>query len=61
VATNNAFPSLTVQIFNYATSPYVEQNKQAWAGIIVLIALIFVLNLAIRFAASRSVGKTRTS
>lgn len=61
VATNAPFPSLTVQIFNYATSPYVEQNNQAWAGIIVLISLIFVLNLAIRFFASRSAGKAKTS
>lgn len=48
------FPSLTVQIFNYATSPYPEQNKQAWAGILILIALIFVLNVAIRFFARRA-------
>lgn len=48
------FPSLTVQIFNYATSPYPEQNEQAWAGILILIMLIFVLNLAIRFFASRA-------
>src|SRR3954471_4669085 len=26
------FPSLTVQIFSYATGPYPEQKKQAWAG-----------------------------
>jgi len=48
---NEAFPSLTKQIFDYATSPYVEQQKLAWAGILVLIALIFVLNLGIRFFA----------
>lgn len=49
----NPFPSLTVQIFTYATGPYKEQKDLAWAGIIVLISLIFVLNLAIRFAARR--------
>jgi len=47
---NRAFPSLTVQIFNYATGPYPELKRQAWAGILVLITLIFFLNLAIRFA-----------
>jgi phosphate transport system permease protein len=44
------FPSLTVQIFNYATGPYKSERDLAWAGILVLITLIFVLNLSIRFA-----------
>ena len=43
------FPSLTVQIYTYATGPYPEQKRLAWAGILVLISLIFLLNLAIRF------------
>jgi phosphate transport system permease protein len=47
---NHPFPSLTVQIFTYATGPYQAQKDQAWAGILVLIGLIFVLNVAIRFA-----------
>lgn len=50
---NHPFPSLTVQIFSYATGPYQELKRQAWAGILVLIALIFVLNLSIRFATRR--------
>lgn len=45
---NEPFPSLPVQIFTYATGPYQEFKRQAWAGILVLIALIFVLNLTIR-------------
>jgi len=48
---NLPFPSLTVQIFTYATGPYPEQKRLAWAGILVLICLIFVLNLAIRLTA----------
>lgn len=48
------FPSLTVQIYQYATGPYPAQRELAWAGIMVLISLIFLLNLAIRYA-------TRTS
>lgn len=48
------FPSLTVQIFTYATGPYPEQKRLAWAGILVLISLIFVLNLTIRFLAARA-------
>ena len=46
---NEPFPSLTVQIYTYATGPYPEQKRLAWAGILVLICLIFLLNLAIRF------------
>ncbi len=48
---NEPFPSLTVQIFNYATQPNKAQNALAWAGILVLIAMIFVLNLLIRYFA----------
>ncbi|CAN5494983.1 phosphate ABC transporter permease PstA [soil metagenome] len=44
------FPSLTVQIFSYATHPNVKEQELAWAGILVLIGLIFVLNVCIRFA-----------
>lgn len=47
---NNPFPSLTVQIYTYAQGPYAGQREQAWAGILVLISLIFCLNVAIRFA-----------
>ena len=48
---NQSYPSLTKQIFDYANSPLKEQQRLAWAGILVLIALIFVLNLGIRFFA----------
>jgi phosphate transport system permease protein len=43
------FPSLTVQVFNYATGPYKEEQNLAWAGMLVLIGLVFVLNMAMRF------------
>jgi phosphate transport system permease protein len=42
------FPSLTVEIFNDATGPYPEARRLAWAGILVLILLIFVLNVLVR-------------
>ena len=48
---NEPFPSLTVQIFDYARSPYKQQNEAAIAGMIVLIGLIFLLNLGIRWIA----------
>ena len=47
------FPSLSVQIFTYSTGPYKEQQNVAWAGMLVLIGLIFVVNLAVRFAVHR--------
>jgi phosphate transport system permease protein len=51
---NQPFPSLTVQVYNYARGPYVAQRELAWAGILVLISLIFALNLMIRFATRRT-------
>ena len=48
---NLPFPSLTVQIYTYANGPYKAQKEQAWAGILVLISLIFVLNMLIRYFA----------
>jgi phosphate transport system permease protein len=50
---NQPFPSLTKQIYDYATGPYKEQKELAWAGILVLISLIFVLNVGIRLVAQR--------
>lgn len=41
--------SLTVQIYNYATSPSTEQNAQAWAATLVLMTLILVINILVRF------------
>ncbi|AFM42122.1 phosphate ABC transporter membrane protein 2, PhoT family [Desulfosporosinus acidiphilus SJ4] len=42
--------SLPVQIYTYATSPYDEWHRQAWAGALVLITIILILNLFARFA-----------
>jgi phosphate transport system permease protein len=53
------FPSLTVQIYTYATGPYPGQKRLAWAGILVLVALIFCLNVAIRVLTARSVRLKR--
>jgi len=43
--------SLTVQIFNYAISPYESWHAQAWTAALVLLLLVGALNLAARFAA----------
>ena len=41
--------SLTVQIYNYAISPYDEWHAQAWAATLVLMTLILVINTVVRF------------
>jgi phosphate transport system permease protein len=40
--------ALPLQIFLYANSPYEEWHKLAWAGAIVLIALVLIISLAAR-------------
>ncbi|MER3427457.1 MAG: phosphate ABC transporter permease PtsA [Pyrinomonas sp.] len=45
--------SLTVQIYNYAISPYDEWHAQAWAATLVLMALILAINFAVRFFTRR--------
>lgn len=42
--------ALPLQIFEYAKSPYDEWHAQAWAGALVLIALVLVISVAARFA-----------
>ncbi len=41
--------SLTVQIYNYAISPYDEWHAQAWAATLVLMTLILIINMSVRF------------
>ena len=54
---NQPFPSLTVQIYTYATGPYHSQQQLAWAGILVLVSLLFIINLIIRFVAHRTIRR----
>ncbi len=48
--------SLTVQIFNFAISPYESWHAQAWSGALALLLLVGVLNLLARFAARDRLG-----
>ncbi len=41
--------ALPLQIFTYAISPYDEWHAQAWAGALVLIALVLVISVIARF------------
>jgi phosphate transport system permease protein len=45
--------SLTVQIFNYAISPYEDWHQKAWSAALVLLLLVGALNLAARYALRR--------
>jgi phosphate transport system permease protein len=42
--------SLTVQIYTYATSPYEDWHRQAWAGALVLVAIVLICSLLARTA-----------
>ena len=42
--------SLTVQIFNYAISPYEDWHQKAWTAALVLLLLVGLLNLLARLA-----------
>ncbi len=48
------FPSLTAQIYTYATGPYPGQRALAWSGILVLIAMLFIINLTVRAVMARA-------
>jgi phosphate transport system permease protein len=45
--------SLTVQIYNYAISPYDEWHAQAWAATMVLMTLILGINIVVRIFTRR--------
>jgi phosphate transport system permease protein len=45
--------SLTVQIYNYATGPYADWHRQAWAGALVLVSIVLVCSLLARLATRR--------
>jgi phosphate transport system permease protein len=42
--------SLTVQIFNYAISPYEDWHQKAWTAALVLLLVVGLLNLGARLA-----------
>jgi len=40
--------ALPLQIFSYAISPYEDWHRQAWAGALVLLLLIAIINVSVR-------------
>lgn len=57
VTLNHEISALPLQIYNYAISPYDDQHRQAWAGSLVLIALIVIAVSLVRFFTSRGTLK----
>src|SRR6266852_720849 len=45
--------TLTVQVYTYATSPYPEWHRQAWAGALVLVAMVLTCSVLARLATTR--------
>jgi phosphate transport system permease protein len=50
---NKPISALPLKIYQYATSPYKEQQQQAWAGAFVLIMLILVISIIVRWLTSK--------
>jgi phosphate transport system permease protein len=48
--------ALPLQIFTYAISPYDEWHAQAWAGALVLLALVLVISVIARFVTRARFG-----
>lgn len=40
--------AIPLQIFNYAISPYEDWHRQAWAGALVLLVVITLINVSVR-------------
>lgn len=45
--------SLPVQIYTYAISPYEDWHRQAWAGALILVVFVLILNLVSRLMIGR--------
>jgi phosphate transport system permease protein len=54
---NHEIAALPLQIFIYAISPYDDQHRLAWAGSLVLIALIVLAVSLVRYVTSRGILK----
>jgi phosphate transport system permease protein len=53
ISVRQPISTLTVQVFTYANSPYQDLHRQAWAGALVLVAIVFSCSLLARFATGR--------
>ena len=53
----NPMAELSLQVFTYAISPYDDWHRQAWAGALVLIVAVFIINLSARIALRSRVSR----
>jgi phosphate transport system permease protein len=54
---NQPTAALSLQVYTYAISPYEQWHKQAWAGALVMIAIIMGTIAIVRVVASRGLLK----
>ena len=50
---NSRVPFLTYYIYNYSRSDDLAEQRQAWAGALVLLALVMLLNVGIRLVTGK--------
>ena len=50
---NQPIASLPVQIFTYAIAPYDDWHRQAWAGALVLVGVVFLFSVLARVVTAR--------
>lgn len=53
--------SIPVQVYTYAISPYDDWHKQAWAGALVLVLMVFTMNILTRVLFSTLNSRTNRS
>jgi phosphate transport system permease protein len=51
--------SLTVQVYTYAISPFADWQRQAWAGALVLTAIVLAMELGVRWVTRGSARVAR--
>jgi phosphate transport system permease protein len=56
---NQPMQSLSLQIYAYATGPFAEWHRLAWAAALVLMGLVLLLAIAARWAIRQRHGATR--
>jgi len=56
VSPTQPIAALPMQIYQYATAPYDDWHRQAWAGALVLLGLVLVISLAARFVTRSRFG-----
>jgi phosphate transport system permease protein len=49
----NPTPALSVLIFNYASTPFAEQNQMAWTAALVLVSLVLSISVISRLVTRR--------